>query len=618
MRNRSGEATTLSNIGEVYAALGEHQRAADHYDQSLVLARAIGDREIEASGLVRIARLEDARGNIAAAYAAADSGLTIIESLRASIANPDLRASYLASNRDPYELCVDLLMKMHRQRPSEGFDALALEVSERARARSLLEILSDTRADAASGIDPALIERKRRLQQQINAREQDRLRVLGGKPANDQVEAAKRAVEVLLTEFQEIQAEISEKSPRYAALSQPRLLSLRDIQNQLLDDDTLLLEYALGRNTSHLWAVTRTSMTTFALPGRSEIEQAARRAYELLTISHKRADKRQAELALAELSEIVLGPVANQLGRRRLIIVAEGALQYVPFGALYEPTRGPGSRTPLIVEHEIASLPSASVLAVQRRELAGRPPADRAVAVLADPVLQRADVRVTGAMDGSPDGIDTRGALDTDSNELPGDLERSGVETGIPTFDRLPFTRDEADAIVNLAGRSQSLKALDFDASRATLTGSELDRYRIIHIATHGILNSQHPELSGIVLSLVDEKGNPQDGFVRAHEIFDLKLRADLVVLSACRTALGKDVKGEGLVGLVRGFMYAGAARVMASLWDVRDEATAVLMKRFYEGMLRDGLNPVAALRAAQVSLWRDKRWKPRIIGRAS
>jgi CHAT domain-containing protein len=203
-----------------------------------------------------------------------------------------------------------------------------------------------------------------------------------------------------------------------------------------------------------------------------------------------------------------------------------------------------------------------------------------------------------------------RRTTDTDSTRPASDLDQSAGETGITTFERLPFTRNEADAIAALVRPGESLKALDFDASRATLGGVELDRYRIIHFATHGILNSQHPELSGIVLSLVDEHGNAQDGFVRAHEIFDLSLKADLVVLSACRTALGKEVKGEGLVGLVRGFMYAGAARVVASMWDVRDEATAALMTRFYEGMLRDGLKPAAALRAAQVSLWKEKRWQ--------
>ena len=263
---------------------------------------------------------------------------------------------------------------------------------------------------------------------------------------------------------------------------------------------------------------------------------------------------------------------------------------------------------PLIIEHEIVSLPSASVLALLRRELAGREPAPKAVAVLADPVFSADDLRVR-----QPElGMRSSGsALATvrDEHHRNSDLTRSASESGVMSFARLRFTRDEAEAILVQSRDRESLKALDFDAGLATVTNSGLDQYRIVHFATHGLLNSQHPELSGIVLSLVDEQGRAQDGFLRAHDIYNLKLRADLVVLSACQTALGKEIKGEGLAGLTRGFMYAGAARVVASLWDVKDEATAELMKRFYRGMLREGLRPAVALRAAQISMWKEPRW---------
>ena len=255
-------------------------------------------------------------------------------------------------------------------------------------------------------------------------------------------------------------------------------------------------------------------------------------------------------------------------------------------------------RTPLIAEHEIVHLPSASTLAVLRRELAGRKPAAKTVAVLADPVFSADDARVktsaktqTGESAPSPD-------LTRAINDVRGELRR------------LLLTRDEAEAILSVTPRSDGFWALDFRANRATVTGDELSRYRTVHFATHGLLNSEHPQLSGIVLSLVDERGQPQDGFLRLHEIFNLRLPAELVVLSACQTGLGKEVKGEGLVGLTRGFMYAGAARVVASLWRVDDAATAELMKRFYRRMLKDGMRPAAALRAAQVEMWRRPQWR--------
>src|SRR6266496_2573465 len=181
--------------------------------------------------------------------------------------------------------------------------------------------------------------------------------------------------------------------------------------------------------------------------------------------------------------------------------------------------------------------------------------------------------------------------------------------TGQLVYDHEIVSLPSASTLAVLRGELAG-RALDFAANRTTAMGAEVSKYRFVHFATHGFLNSRHPELSGIVLSLVDQEGRAQDGFLRAHEIYNLKLPADLVVLSGCRTGLGKEIKGEGLVGLTRAFMYAGAARVMVSLWDVNDEATAELMKRFYGGLLgRNKLSPAAALRAAQVSMASDKRW---------
>ena len=181
--------------------------------------------------------------------------------------------------------------------------------------------------------------------------------------------------------------------------------------------------------------------------------------------------------------------------------------------------------------------------------------------------------------------------------------------SGLMAFDRLWSTRTEAQAIAALVPRESRLEALDFDASRAGATSAQLSQYRVIHFATHGLLNSRHPELSGLVFSLVDAQGRPQNGFLQTPEIYNLKLNADLVVLSACQTALGKDVRGEGLVGMTRGFLYAGAARVLASTWRVPDRATSELMRRFYRGLFEERLTPAAALRAAQISMWRDSQF---------
>ncbi|MCI0661007.1 MAG: CHAT domain-containing protein [Acidobacteria bacterium] len=607
--SRNDEVSALNEIGAVYARMGEQQKALESFTRALSISQEIGNRPNEAAALYGLACTHRDTGNLIEAQTRVEAALGIIESVRSAVTGQQLRASWMASKRSYYDAQIDILMRRHKNLPSAGYDAIALEASERSRARGLLESLNEARAEIRQGVDPVLLERGRVLQQQLNAKAARLTQLLGGRHSPEEADSVRKEVESLITRYQELHAQIRATSPRYAALTQPAPLSLKEIQRQVLDDETMMLEYTLGEERSFLWAVTAGSIASFELPGRDVIETAARRVYELLTSSRRRQHKRESELATAELSRMLLGQVANRLGRKRLLIVADGALQYIPFSLLPKPEAGksdaktignPQSDTPLIAEHEIVSLPSASVLAVLRHEQTGRRRAERMVAVLSDPVFQRDDPRVKSeAPLKNPVTI----------SAIP-DLTRSAGDTGAGNFERLRFTRQEAEAIIEVSGAGESLKALDFDASRATVENGELDRYRIVHFATHGLLNSRHPELSGVVLSLVDEQGRPQDGFLRVHEIYNLKLNGDLVVLSACRTALGKEIKSEGLMGLTRGFMYAGTSAVVATLWDVRDEATAELMKRFYRGMLKEGMRPAAALRAAQVSMAREPGWQ--------
>jgi CHAT domain-containing protein len=242
------------------------------------------------------------------------------------------------------------------------------------------------------------------------------------------------------------------------------------------------------------------------------------------------------------------------------------------------------------------------VLAVQRQVLANREPAPKTLAVIADPVFSTNDPRVKKGGDAPDAQVSTRSL-----EHLPAGTTGKGGQVSIP---RLPFTRWEADQILAVARNGSNLKALDFRANRSIATGGELSKYRYVHFATHGYLDTTRAGLSAIVLSLYDEQGKPQDGFLRTHDLYNLKLPAELVVLSACETGLGKDVQGEGLVGLTRGFMYAGARRVIVSLWNVNDKATASLMQRLYAGMLRNGKTPAAALRAAQIEMLRTGQWQ--------
>jgi CHAT domain-containing protein len=519
----------------------------------------------------------------------------------------------MTTKRSLYEFHIDLLMQMHKDNPTEGFDWLALQASERARARSLLDMLIESRANIRQGVDASLVEQERKLGQQLSVKSERLTRLLVSKHTEEQERVARREVDVLLGDYHEVEAQLRAKSPRYAALTQPQPLSIKEIQEEVLDDDTVLLEYVLGKERSYLWAVTTASFKSFELPRQAEVEGAAQRVYELLVA---KADQLYPE-ALLNLSKMVLKPAEQQLRKKRLIIVSEGALQYIPFGALPDPNpareRSPHRATsePLVLNHEVISLPSVSTLAVLRREFSARKPASKTLAVLADPVFETHDERIKPMSSGRGAEVQVGNDAKIQKTALPADLERSTGDLGLDGFDRLVQSRREAELIAALASTGKMLNALDFDASRATATSNELGEYQILHFATHSLLNNQHPELSGIVLSLVDEQGRQQDGFLRLYEIYNLKLGADLVVLSACQTALGKDIKGEGLVGLTRGFMYAGVPRVVASLWKVSDKATSELMKRFYQKMFKERMRPAAALREAQVSMLKDKQWRP-------
>lgn len=612
--NRDGEAGVLNDIGAVYSSSNEYQKALDYFNQALSFHRTTEYRIGEAQALYNIARAHRGQGNLIEARSSSEAALRVVESLRAGVASPESRASFFASMRNYYDLNVDLLMQLHQRHPSEGFDSAALEASERARARSLLELLAEARTDIRQGVDAELLERERSLGELLNAKANRQRQILSGKHTPDQAEAAAKEMQSLLTKYQETQAHIRATSPRYAALTQPPPVRLKDIQQQALDADTLLLEYALGDDRSYLWAVSTSSITSYELPRRAEIEAAARRFYELAKADSEETQVREAADALTRM---LLSPAAARLESKRLVIVPDGALHYVPFAALPAPsvqvaesiaanrirTTEPRS---LIADHELVTLPSASVLAEMRRDLAARRPAAGAVAVLADPVFSRDDPRMRQTSE--------QQAAPPPEQSLTRDFERALDEAGLASsgagIPRLVFSRREAEAITSIAPAGQAMRAVGFEASRSTAMSAELGGYRTVHFATHGLLNSRHPELSGIVLSLVDREGRPQNGFLRLHEVYNLKLPAELVVLSACQTGLGKEMRGEGLVGLTRGFMYAGAARVVASLWKVDDAATAELMKRFYHGMLGKGLRPAAALRQAQVEMSRQKRWR--------
>jgi CHAT domain-containing protein len=613
--DRRGHGGALIRLAEAEALAGNVEASLSHGREAEAILRAIGDTNQVAQALITQAGAHRRLGHVDEARATAAAAMTAFESVRSRVANPETRAAYLGRHQDVYAVAIDVLMDLDRQQPGAGFAARALQVSERARARSLLDLFGESGTELRRGVDPALADRERQLARLLDAKA-DRLFATQAARSQGEAEALSKETQTLEAEYDEVRARIRATSPEYSALTQPQPLDVDAIRRDVLDADTTLVEYALGADASYVWVLDRQGLKTYRLAPRAKIETAAREAYELVTSRAKnlpretpsaRAQRVAASdaalpAALRRVSDLALAPITSFPTTSRLLVVADGALQYLPFEMLPAPRRAQAQ--PLVADFEITALPSASTLAVHRAQLARRPAPTKGVAVFADPVFDTSDIRVrTPAVASAAPAVpqaQTRLLTQTDDPAAP----------GFGSIARLPFTDDEAKAILVAAQGRQNLAAIGFDANKAAAVDAGLGAYRYLHFATHGFLDTARPSLSAVALSLVGRDGAAQEGFLRAHELYNLNLSADLVVLSACETGLGKEIRGEGLIGLTRAFMYAGAARVIVSLWSVSDRATASLMGRLYREMLRNGRTPSASLRAAQLALRSDSRYQ--------
>jgi CHAT domain-containing protein/tetratricopeptide (TPR) repeat protein len=557
------EARCLANLGRLEASTGRDAAALDHLDRALGLFRTLADPPQIALALEGKAQVLRRRGRFEEARGLMEEALVAVERHRFSQASTNTRAEFFSTQQNLYDDLIDLLMEMHRKEPTAGYAAAALEVSERSLARSLLDGLAQAGIGIPGGGVPELHAREHEIEREIDALVSRQTSLA----SDSDIAALLRPVEEALgrrwEDLDRVRAGLRASDPRYAALTQPEPWSAAGIRRDLLDRDTLLLEYRLGETRSFLWAVTPDSLKSFELPGRAEIERVAGPACDLIARSWSTRADLSAEPQLARLSRMLLAPAASLLPGKRLLVVGDGILQSLPFAALPEP----GGGEPLVAGHEIVSLPSVSALGALREEAAGRPAAPKTLWILADP--------------------DFGGR-----------------------FPQLSYTRQEAEAILDLAP-GPKIAVQGSGASREAVLRGALRDYRFLHFATHGSFAAGEPGGGRLVLAQVEPRGRPEaNGFLYLADIYELDLRADLVVLSACQSARGREVRGEGMMGMTRGFFYAGAERVLVSLWNVNDRVTVELMRRFYRGMLAEGLSPAAALRAAQDAIRRQTRFR--------
>lgn len=625
------QAIRYNTLGMLSYEMRDYSKAYERFQRALSIARDIRDIEITLKGLNNLANVERKLGRLLDAKASIEEALSLYEQFRLRIDGPTLRQAYFATYHTLYQFYIDLLMDLHEKEPGKGYSVAALEATERARSRSLLDFLIDAKVTIDKEVPQELADRLREAQGRLDLAIQQRRRVSRehSPSAADEVE---RHVREQLAERENVMKEIEAANPTLASLINPKPITLEQIRNNVLDDDTVLIEYAFGIDRAFVWAITRREFIVqpLPLPGRAAIEEGVYNVRKLLTARNCRKhnedyDERNKRIREADssypaaaykLSRQILGPIASILGNKRLVIVAEGPLQFLPFGALPDPTepppggmmmkseRGTGrSFSPLLLKHEITYLPSAAAIAKLRDTVRLRTPAPKLIAVLADPVLDVTDERLRGVLNARNAPRPARGRYQADFRlrQLSGE---QGCEPYLNKFQPLAGFKKEADAIIQLVPRAKAKRADGFDASLATLNSRDLQLYRTIHLATHGYIPEKNPEQTGVMLSQFTPRGEPQEGHLRLSNVYRLRLRADLVTLSACDSGLGKEIEGEGVVGLARGFMYAGTPRLAVSLWKVEDESTRKLMVQFYTAMLKHRLTPAAALREAQKYMW--------------
>ncbi|MEZ5293735.1 MAG: CHAT domain-containing tetratricopeptide repeat protein [Vicinamibacterales bacterium] len=579
--NRRERGRSLAELGAVHLAAGRPDSARTALVDALAALEAVEDRAEAGRVGITLAEVHARLADGAAAEAAIGQALDRIEAVRRDQQAESLNLSVFASDRPLYDRAIATLMALHRIEPSAGFDARAFTVSERRRARRLLDMVAAASPAGPGAPNDELALDLRRTAERIGSKAARLTRLLGdASTPTARVEAARRELRDLVERADRLRAERRRRHD--VPVNDPDVLGA-DEARALLEPDTVLLEFAIGDAHGYAWALTSTQVVSFEVPGRSALEPLVRRFITAVS-APPGADDARADAALAAsgraLTATLLDPAARLLtGRTRLLVVGDGLLDAVPFAALPQPS----GRAPLVAAFAVDATPSVSVAAALRERRLDRPaPADR-IAVVADPVYSAADGRLAA---------DRRGA---------------GADPQAPL--RLRFSREEARAIEQRApGRSALL--LDFDATRARVLDGSLARYRYLHLASHAVIDERFPQLSTIELSRVDGRGRGQDGAVRLLDVYGLSLNAELVVLSACNTALGAPVAGEGLVGFASGFLRAGADRVVASLWAVDDRAAAAFMTRFYDGLLTRRLAPESAFREAQRAMRADPRWR--------
>jgi len=596
------EATrTLALMGQVYQQQGNLKAAKSNYLKALASFEKLSDQVNESATLYALGTLELGQNKLDQAEEYLRKSIRLTETMRRVSSNVDLTAAFSSKVHDRYEKYIDCLMRKYQTSQSERLAIDAFEMSELSRARSLTELLHATQANLFPGLNPELALQEQKLRGYLRLNENTKLSLLSGEYNTEELKALEVAHQELQTRHDQIIQQIRQLNPRYEQVIQPSAWNLSMIQNQIVvDDDTVLLEYSLGSERSYLWAITRSGIKSYSLPGEAKIFELAARVYSLLKETPEGNTDCELSIAAEELASVVLYPAQEQLNRRRVIVISDGILNCIPFQILPSPV----DKEPLIASTEIINAPSASILGQLQQEAKSRPLPNNLLAAFGNPIFADT-VPHTNEKTANETTVVATARLRSALREM----KLNGEAFDPTVVPRLFHAKRELDTLRKLAGES-SMIVSEYDATRDRFLNTDLSRFAILHLVTHAYYIQDHPENSGFLLSNITNEQKELPNFVGLREIYELRAPVLLVVLSACQTALGENLRGEGLMGLTRGFMHAGASSVVASLWEVDDRATSELMQLFYSNMLERGMKTSEALRAAQNSIRQRPEWR--------
>ncbi|MGB8951696.1 MAG: CHAT domain-containing tetratricopeptide repeat protein [Candidatus Aminicenantales bacterium] len=569
IRDDEAKSMILNNIGIVHYNLGNYEESTNSFQKAIDLALEFKGGQVLWEAYLEIANVYKKQNRLPEALKNYKNSISVIESTRSTIELEEYRASYLGTDKriEAYHNLIDVLLRLHESRTEDAYDAEAFNYLEKAKARAFLDSLEVAEVNISQGVNIKLINEEKQVMREISGLYR---KLLSPELTPQQKLDINEGIKNCEDQLEKLKSEIRTTSPAYANLKYPEIIHLSEAQ-KMLDAHTAFFAFSIGKESSYAFVVARNTLQVFPIPPRKEIQTKISEYLRIIS------DKESSDFRPGyELYEELFLPGLNKK-IKKIIFIPDDILYFLPFETLLT-RKEKGSW--LINDYTVAYAPSISSLRqiITRRNLQkARPQKD--LLAFGDPFY-----KING----------------TAGEEVATDIFQNIYSTSAFHFFRLTYSGLEVEKIAAHFKKKKTDLFLREKATEDELKRSPLANYKILHFATHGLIDEKKPARSALVLSLNPD--STEDGFVQMRELYNLRINSDLVTLSACQTGLGKFIRGEGIEGLNRAFFYAGASSVLMSLWAVNDEASAQLMDRFYYH-LHSSESIMSALRRAKLEL---------------